>query len=189
MPRRPVSSVSTVLILHPAILVVVILAERLTVLGRDPEHAPHTVVMWYLMRELTAPELRVLLRAVWTNVELPSRILETHYWLAMFRDAGFVTDDAERAIAVRRRSLTVWRGATPRYSKGMSWTLDIDQARWFAHRELTVFGYDDAAVFKAKVPRPHVLAMFFERRAESEVVVNPRTLRGSAEPKMVETAT
>jgi len=107
----------------------------------------------------------------------------------MFRDAGFVTDNAQRVIAARRRSLTVWRGAAPRHSKGMSWTLDIDQARWFAHRELTVFGYDDAAVFKAKVPRPHVLAMFFEKRAESEVVVNPRTLRGSAEPKMVETAT
>jgi len=34
----------------------VILAERLAVLGRDdPERAPHTVLMWYLMRELTAP--------------------------------------------------------------------------------------------------------------------------------------
>ena len=167
----------------------VLLAERLAMLDRDDaELAPHTLLMWFLMKELTVPDLRALLLAVWTKAEFPSRTLETHYWLQMFRDVGFVTDDARKLLAPSRTPLTVWRGARPRHRKGMSWTLDIDEARWHARRELTDFRHDDAAVFRAKVPRQHVLAILLHGSTASEVVVDPRALRGSAEPRMVAAA-
>jgi hypothetical protein len=48
----------------------------------------------------------------------------------------------------------------------MSWTLDIERARWFAKR----YG-DNGKVWKAVIPKERVLACFYDR-GEEELVVD-----------------
>ena len=80
--------------------------------------------------------------------------------------------------------VTVYRGVTSynaKNIKALSWTLDRDTAEWFAHR----FG-EEGAVYKAQIPKEHILA-YFNGRNESEVVVNPQYLEQimeAPEPEM-----
>ena len=80
--------------------------------------------------------------------------------------------------------VTVYRGVTPynaKNIKALSRTLDRDTAEWFAHR----FG-EEGAVYKAQIPKEHILA-YFNGRNESEVVVNPQYLEQimeAPEPEM-----
>ena len=81
------------------------------------------------------------------------------------------TADGQRPAA----PVTLYRGAPGRSNgRGMSWTLDVDRARWFAQRwDLTG---RSGSVYKATV-KPHaILAMMLGGRDEAEVVVNPRRL-------------
>lgn len=65
--------------------------------------------------------------------------------------------------------LTVYRGVTEGGTeKALSWTLDLEKAKWFATR----WG-KNGKVFKAKIKRDYVLA-FFSGRNESEVVIDYR---------------
>jgi hypothetical protein len=57
----------------------------------------------------------------------------------------------------------------------MSWTLDVELARWFAERKALL---KPAAIYRATVPPSAVLALWLNDRAEQEVVVNPNMLRG-----------
>jgi hypothetical protein len=78
---------------------------------------------------------------------------------------------------VPMESLTVCRGVKDEVTdRRMSWTLDLDEARWFGDR----FRVGVGVVYRALVPPPAVLARF-ETRRESEVVINPNMLRGRVE--------
>ena len=67
--------------------------------------------------------------------------------------------------------MTVYRGTTPAIWRRMSWTTDLERAKWFADR-LGLFGFPDTIIATATIPPRHVLALFNDRQ-ESEVVVNP----------------
>lgn len=69
--------------------------------------------------------------------------------------------------------LTIYRGvAGPRATRrvrGLSWTLDLDRACWFAAR----LYLDDPAIYSAKV-RPDEVFFYTDGRGEQEVVARPR---------------
>ena len=67
--------------------------------------------------------------------------------------------------------LTVYRGVKPKGEVlALSWTLSKKKAEWFANRFQS-----DGTVYRAKIPREHVLA-YFNCRSEQEVVLNYRKL-------------
>ena len=74
--------------------------------------------------------------------------------------------------------VTVYRGVTPynkRNVKGLSWTLDREQAEWFAHR----FG-EDGTVYTAQISKKYIFAIF-NGRNEAEVIVDPKRLENIVE--------
>lgn len=52
----------------------------------------------------------------------------------------------------------------------MSWTLNQQTAEWFAHRFV-----EDGTVYEATVAKENIFALF-NRRNESEVIVDPKYL-------------
>jgi hypothetical protein len=115
------------------------------------------------------------LEAAWTMAEWPAQILSQDLWLSLF---GVVLDVGEylHGDTVARTSdlpelLTLYRGATDVTARGMSWTDDIDQARWFANR-LIHTGYPDATVYVIGALNTMVLARF-HGRGENEYVLDP----------------
>jgi hypothetical protein len=70
-------------------------------------------------------------------------------------------------------TVELYRGAIPRYARGMSWTQDLEEAAWFAwrHAVLGTRGH----LYRATVDRVAVLACF-DQRGESEAVIDPRLL-------------
>lgn len=64
-------------------------------------------------------------------------------------------------------NLTVYRGVgTKSNPKGLSWSLGIDKARWFAYR----FG-SYGAIQEAEITKDKILA-YFESRGEEEIIVD-----------------
>ncbi len=118
---------------------------------------------------LPQPTLNRILAEWWSSAGYPSETT-TRTIVRVVAEAGFVTDRAgvERPAA----PLTVYRGGSLFPPRGVCWTTDPVIARFFAYR----FGTVGRAVFTAMVPPHGVLGLFFERN-ESEVLVNPLSLR------------
>jgi len=85
--------------------------------------------------------------------------------------------------------MTIFRGVTnsPRYlARGLSWTTDLEKARWFSHRldhlldpKLKGMGVKQVpqpTVWSAQISPEGILALFYDQN-ELEVIVNPRRLR------------
>ncbi len=74
-------------------------------------------------------------------------------------------------------TVTIYRGVTSfnaKRVKALSWTLNKDTAEWFANR----FG-EKGAVYQAQIKKEHIFALF-NGRNESEVIVDPKYLKGIA---------
>jgi hypothetical protein len=146
--------------------------KALLAAGRNA--GPSMLYLWFETGRLTRDELRSLILDVWQMAEWPVRSLGERTWLRMFKTAGFVSDTDAAAPTT---PLTVWRGATQ--SRGMSWTLDQDRARWFVQRDREWFGFQ-AVVFEASIPPQAVLGLILasDSRGEREAILNPNMLRG-----------
>lgn len=120
---------------------------------------------WWERDKLSRAELRELLPHVWTDVEFPGRNLNDP--LALFRDAGFVTD-AEEAWEALPDPVPVHRGG---YQEGISWTLSERQAKWFASR-FTLESDEHLPVWSGSIQKDRVFG-YFEGRGEEEVVLDP----------------
>jgi len=133
---------------------------------------PDVLVNWWLSGRLDREELRRHITAVWQLAEWPAA-LGIRTWVTMFREAGFISDTDE---PVPDYPLTVYRGTTWGRRRGMSWTTDIDRARWFAAR--WQLRGERGEVFTAIVPPAAVLALVGdpENHNEEEVVVDPAML-------------
>jgi hypothetical protein len=126
--------------------------------------------------DLDRDSLRELLPVAWQDTEQPSANVAA--WLRLFRKAGYVSDGEE----VLSGELTIYRGiGVPEATPGISWSLDIDRARWFARRSELALRVQsgssrEATLYSARVDADQVLA-FFNARNEREVVVDPKSLR------------
>lgn len=142
----------------------------------DRNFGPRKLWYWWYCGLIPDDEFQRLLPHVWTCAEFPVASLGSRAWLEMFKDAGFVTDcGASRPGGL----MTVYRGHDLAHVRGFSWTTDPQRARWFADR------FRDRRpptfVFESTIP-PHAVLAIIDGRNESEVVLNPNCLRGSASP-------
>lgn len=86
--------------------------------------------------------------------------------------ALLMDDDELRQYLALPEQITVYRGIRGRGSlKALSWTIDVEQAEWFARR----WG-KNGKVYSATISREDVLAVFTSR-GESELVVDYSKLR------------
>lgn len=150
--------------------------------GRN--EAPRRLFM--IEHGLSEDDLRRVILDVWQMAEWPVPCIGERAWLRMFRRTGYISESGKP----RPETCTVaWRGTrlTSR-GRGMSWTNDLEQARWFAQR--WALSGVDAGVFTALI-RPHAILAILdspEGRQESELIVNPNCLRGrESTPRLLET--
>lgn len=142
----------------------------------------HTVLMWYerpyrlmmldiLRNRMTNEEFRDALAYVWRDAERPGQNYGKRAILRMFKHAGFVMDSDIVDYESLPPMLTVYRGAHAKHKAGLSWTLKRGKAEWFAKR----FNLKGHSVWKTTVDKRKILG-WFERRGESEIVVDTRGL-------------
>lgn len=116
--------------------------------------------------------------SMWTIVEFPNvdDNITAPEFVKIFRRAEkalLMDDDELRQYLALPEEITVYRGIRGRGSlKALSWTIDVEQAEWFAKR------WDkNGKVYSATVRREDVLAVFTSR-GESELVVDYTKLKG-----------
>ncbi|WP_431959899.1 hypothetical protein [Mycobacterium sp. smrl_JER01] len=109
---------------------------------------------------------------VWCMAEFPASLLDPDDWVSLFEEVGY-TEDGKPAPRPRN-PVTVYRGCSPERRFGMSWTTDIERARWFAQRDL---GQGAGQLYEATIPPGCLLAYIHEsHRLEAEFVVDPIAL-------------
>lgn len=137
------------------------------------------VFLKYIQDNLSAEDIALYLKSNWTLVENisgdvnVSRAELIKIFKAADRDVLFA-DAQEKAFYQKKDEVTIYRGITCSRSnqiKGLSWTRNIETARYFANRFR-----QGGSVYRAKIKKEHVLA-YFTDRSESEVVVNYRGLQ------------
>jgi hypothetical protein len=145
------------------------------------EEGPAKLFSWWRLGQIPREEFIRLIPEVWVKAESPVRCLGERSWLAMFKDAGFVSDCGAMPPT---GPVTLYRGADEPHMRGFSWTPDVRDASWFADRTTWT---SPGLVFAATVPPGAVLGEFVGRN-EPELVVNPNCLWGPATPRIVENA-
>jgi hypothetical protein len=114
-----------------------------------------------------------LVETCWNIPEWPSQ-LGKNRWLKLWKRAGKVcnrdcAEYGEIGCAVAPEiEITLWRGASPKHKRGLSWTGDRSRAVWFASRFSSIF---ESKVYEVKVPARRILAHLTDR-GENEYVVN-----------------
>jgi len=127
-----------------------------------------------IVDEVDDPTYWTMVGNWWTDSENIHQNFEEwmDLWSADRLDRESAMDDEERvALAVMPEILTIYRGYQVASSKlGMSWTLDRQQAKWFANRFRRP--NNTAWIATAKIYKTDVLA-YFTGRSEEEIVVLP----------------
>jgi hypothetical protein len=86
---------------------------------------------WEIIGRLTDREYWTLLGDLWTDTEMPNA--NRAYWLELFlsprgeRDQ-LMKSEEHAALTALADPVRIWRGASRRYARGMSWTVDEQQA-------------------------------------------------------------
>jgi hypothetical protein len=135
-----------------------------------------TFIDWVKANRISDDEGRDIWDWLWRDCEHPKQF-GYGTLVKMFKRYGFLTDDDEDAkhpICRPTEPLTIYRGVhRASDARGLSWTLDLSRARWFAMR----FSRNlRGLTYKAVIPPEGVLARF-DGRNESEVVVDPKLLQ------------
>lgn len=130
---------------------------------------------WWSSDRLDVADLRQVIVGVWEMAAFPARALGIGTWVDLFRSAGLINEYGEE-VGLPDNPIRAWRGAPWGQRRGMSWTLDLDRAAWFASRS-TLWGRP-GEVFEVEIPPPAILAfnLGVEGRAEHEVIVDPSEL-------------
>ena len=143
--------------------------EAETVLSRVGRNdAPAMLVDLMTLGRVDVAAVAAVLVGVWSGAEYPAVSLGTREWVGLFRRAAYPPPSAP---------LVVYRGAPPRYARGMSWTTDRDRAAWFAQRWTRHLAH----VYTVTVDPAAVLADVDALegdggRREAEIVVDPSML-------------
>lgn len=117
-------------------------------------------------------DLGTVLNNFWQHIEQISLNNSNRMLLKLFKraDKNTLMQDEERLIFNNLpEQVTIYRGVTnynKRNKKALSWTLDREQAEWFANRYNTGTG----EVWTMTVPKERILCCFEGR--EKEVIVN-----------------
>ncbi len=124
---------------------------------------------------LSLEDYSEFLSDMWITMEFPNA--DTNVTKAEFvsffqnADKKLLMDKKEYAVyTALPEEVTVYRGVG-KHGKvnGLSWTLDLEKAKWFANR------FEPVGVYKAKINKKYVLA-YFNGRNEHEIVLDYRKL-------------
>ena len=131
----------------------------------------------YVEPYLSDKDLGSLLGECWVMQEYPNRdknvdLKEIIKWFKRADVHTLMSDEEFKAYSdlfLNVSARTVYRGVShDGKPRGLSWTLDIDKAKWFSTR----FGDNNSRVYKMVITNPeHILSIFLGRN-ESEVVVD-----------------
>lgn len=120
---------------------------------------------------LTPGTLTFFLPWMWRYRKDDSEV-PTHIWRAMFQHAYYTED--MKVCPPPKRTVRAYRGATEANREGLSWSLDIDQARYFA-RSRQAPGDFSARVWVTNIPAERMFARFMSG-LEKEITADAREL-------------
>ena len=113
-----------------------------------------------------------LLATAYTMCEYPTDYLDIEVWVAWFGRVGF-RDSEGKPIERPTEKMVLYRGALPENRHSLSWTIDREQAQWFANR------IPGAKVYRLEASPNQLLADYRGGgRGEAEMVVRPYELGG-----------
>lgn len=129
----------------------------------------------YSLPFLSREDLGSLLAYAWTTEENPNKdpnvqLRSVISWFKKADQHAMMSDQEYGKYSSFPKTMTVYRGvAVGRNPRGLSWTSNMDVAKWFANRfnHGTRQGYVQAA----EVKKEHILA-YFNSRDEDEIVIN-----------------
>lgn len=123
--------------------------------------------------DMTDEQYNTCLRTCWEKSEKP--IISKKELIEFFKSANkklLMTKEELETFNKLPEEVTIYRGLQTITSKtnGLSWTLNIKIARWFAER------WDNKGkVIKAKINKEDIFAIFKDRK-EKEVIINPKKI-------------
>jgi hypothetical protein len=145
-------------------------AEASGHLGRN--ESPALLYDLWSVGSISVYEHPEVVSEAWSGAEFPVDLLPFNQWVELFGEAGY-THDGEPAPRPEQ-AVTVYRGCHHERRFGMSWTTDIERARWFADRDL---GQGVGLIYVFNAPPEALLAYIHESsRGEAEYVINPEYL-------------
>lgn len=132
----------------------------------------------YTVDFMSRDDMSQILADIWISTESPNLDpnMSKSKLVSLFKKANpkeLMNEDELKVFNEFEETVTIYRGVTSYNAdniKALSWTLDFDKADWFANRF-----EEDGTVYEAEIDKSHILA-YFNRRNESEVIVDPRYL-------------
>lgn len=134
-------------------------------------------ILFTYWERLPAQDKPKALSEAWGMAEYPEILAEPDLWIAAFDEVGYMVDGKfmDRGDDPDLpETVTLWRGAVPERRNGMSWSLNRDQALWFATRWDGMEGTSNAYLYRIEIPHDYVLARLTGRH-ENEAVVDTST--------------
>ena len=136
-----------------------------------------------ITRHLSQKDFSKILADAWISSENPNSDtnISKSELLSMFRSAEpkwLMSKQELNTLNNLDDTITIYRGVTSynaKNIKALSWTLDKDIAKWFATR----FN-ENGKTYQAQIKKKYIYA-YFDRRNESEIIVNPRYLTNITE--------
>jgi len=142
--------------------------------------APYRIQFLHIIRNLISKEeLSDQFEWIWVQTEYPHQYPITML-LDLFKmsDPNILMNAEEQAkFDELPDEITIYRGLQVNKAKvrGLSWTLSLEKAKWFANRWKKA-----SPVYKAVIDKKDVFAVF-TGRSEEEIVVNPHCLKSVEE--------
>ena len=143
-------------------------------------HKPYRPLLFKLCdNKLSKEDFAKALEYVWTGTENPNQDpnVSISQWIKYFKkaDKSLLMDEDDFAFynsLSDNDPITIFRGVgKDREPYGLSWTVSIKTAKWFAKR----WKNTEAYMFKTQCYKKDVLA-YFNTRGEDELVVNVKAL-------------
>lgn len=139
---------------------------------------PYRLFYFYLIKDkLSERDFNEYLKEIWITTEFPNadKNVSVNNLLDTFMkiNPNLIMNKSElNKYNSLPNKITIYRGTHNKNNyKALSWTLDYEQALWFANR------FDkDGYVLEAKVNKSDIIA-FFNERNENEVIVNFKNIK------------
>lgn len=148
------------------------LADVAAIVDKTGNFAPEPeIVARFKAGTLTPGALTFFVPRLWRD-RLGDSPVPTDVWRAMFQHAGYTED---MVVSPRpKRTVRAYRGATEANREGISWSLDVGQAKYFA-RDRQAPGVTTARVWVTNIPPERMLARYMDGW-ELEVTADVRGL-------------
>ena len=140
---------------------------------------PYKMVCFkYICDYLSEQDYGELLKDCWTMEEFTSKNpdVSKKEMVSFFKRAKkeYIMDEEELKVYNNLpEQVTIYRGVRDkRWARELSWTLDYEQAEWFATR----FNSETSIVYEVTIPKSEILT-FINDRDEQEIIIDPYNLK------------